>query len=144
MSCQNYDQCVHNTQETLKHPTDSQSLYATKIYDNQTANRRCYETTALSHRPNIIEGFRNGTLLQKLIRIAIFIAIIYVIYMVITGGFKPYEEVSIPTDTLGPMTPSSPLIRTAAPTTKRTNISPPSASVSDSSELIKKLLKGNF
>jgi hypothetical protein len=47
-----FDQCVRDKQDQMAYPIDDESLYAQRLYDYQTANRRCYEKNPIN-----IEGF---------------------------------------------------------------------------------------
>lgn len=77
-NCENYDSCIQKRRDDLKHPIDARSLYAKRIYDNQTANRLCYNENPVE----IIEGFGGGFTLNNLLRWAIIIVVIYLITMV--------------------------------------------------------------
>lgn len=79
-NCESYDTCINKERENLKHPIDHKSLYANRIVDNQTANRRCYETNPIE----IIEGFGSkqqimNVLKWVMIAIIVFVVISYVI-----------------------------------------------------------------
>lgn len=81
-SCASYDDCIAKTMDTLKYPLDKRSLYRYRIYDKQTANRRCYE----SHPINILEGFGSADLtLTNILKLAIILVVIYLIYLFATG-----------------------------------------------------------
>ena len=74
--CNNYNNCLCNKTGIMKYPTDEQSLYANKIYDNQIANSRC-----IKHNPaGFIEGFgctvNWNTVLQFLIIVGVVFLVI--------------------------------------------------------------------
>lgn len=94
--CAEYNMCIYAQRAELRYPIDEKSLYANRIYDNQTANRRCYERNPI----NIIEGFGSGSLVNNLIRLAIFIAIVYVVYMVIRRLMMKEVDLGIRTESM--------------------------------------------
>lgn len=80
-SCAGYDNCITKTMDTLKYPMDRRSLYRNRIYDKQTANRRCYESNPMS----IFEGFGSTEFtLTNVLKWLIVLVIIYLIYVLIT------------------------------------------------------------
>ena len=80
-NCESYDAHVSGTRNTLRHPMDTRSLYRHRIYDNQTANRRSYE----SHPIEIVEGFGSSDLsLNTLLKWGIILVVIYLIFMMLT------------------------------------------------------------
>lgn len=80
-NCNSYDECIEQEKEILRFPMDKRSLYRKRIYDNQTANRRCYESNPI----NILEGFGNTDLtLTNVLKLIICLVIIYLIYMLVT------------------------------------------------------------
>lgn len=89
MSCDAYGNCVDQKREQLKYPLDINSLYANRIYDNQTANSRCY----VNNPVNIIEGF--GTTLGGLIKLIVVILIILLLISLFTDYGKPKEIVQV-------------------------------------------------
>ena len=89
MSCNNYDTCKQEKKYTLRHGSDDMSLYGKKIYDNQTANRRCYETNPI----NIVEGF--GFSFNTLFKWVVIILVIYLVFQLFNGK----EEVSLEMET---------------------------------------------
>lgn len=92
MNCNSYDQCVMNEKNNMAYPTDTQSLYADRIYDNQTAHRRCYEST-----PMKIEGFGcNFDTWRKIFMIIAIICIAYLIISMCMGNMGPKKVVSFP------------------------------------------------
>ena len=50
-------------------------MYANRIIDNQTANRRCYEKNP---NVNIVEGFGFSNIWSALVWIAVIVAIVFV------------------------------------------------------------------
>ena len=91
-SNQSYDTCIREKREQLKYPTDDKSLYTNRIYDNQTANRLCYEQNPI----DIVEGFGPGGItLEQILRFAI-LAII--IYFVVSFLMRPRETVRVGID----------------------------------------------
>lgn len=77
-NCETYDSCIAQNRDQLRHPMDTRSLYKNRIYDNQTANKRCYE----AHPVDIVEGFGNtGLSLNKLLRWAIIGLLVYLVVM---------------------------------------------------------------
>lgn len=76
--CRMYNQCSDEGKQNLHYSTDTNSLYARKINDNQTVNRRCYE----KHPINIIEGFGNTSIFNILLWIVgICILIVAAMYL---------------------------------------------------------------
>ncbi len=92
MPCDSYESCSGELRDQLRHPTDEQSLYASKIYDNQTANRRCYESNPI----NIVEGFTDAsTPMGRLMRMVVVAVALYLLYIVAMKVFYPQREVSL-------------------------------------------------
>ena len=56
MTCNNWDKCKKNEMDEMTFPTDNESLYKEQIYDNQSANNKCYPTNPIK----IIENFGNS------------------------------------------------------------------------------------
>jgi hypothetical protein len=83
------DKCRREEKKNLAHPIDGQSLYANRIVDNQTANKRCYEK---NQNVNIVEGFGFSSVWSALVWIAIIIAIIFVALYIYDGR---YQKVSL-------------------------------------------------
>lgn len=98
MNCGGYDNCISDKRQTLSHPVDTKSLYANRIYDNQTANRRCYNYNPI----DIIEGFGLGNLdMKTLLKWGILFLIVCAILMMVMDGGIMKKEI-----TLGVSTPS--------------------------------------
>lgn len=104
MNCNNYDKCIENERSTLKYPLDTQSLYGGRAYDNQTANRRCYERNPIE----ILEGFGcpSRNTIKTILKWTIILLIIYVIYSIIMDIQK--KEIRLNIESAGP-TSISPL-----------------------------------
>lgn len=91
-SNQSYEQCIREKRKNLRYPIDSKSLYGNRIYDNQTANRLCYEKNPVP----IVEGFGTGGMdLESLMKYAILGIIIFI---VISYLMRPSENVSVGID----------------------------------------------
>jgi len=89
MNCSDYDKCITNERQNLRHHKDQKSLYAKRVYDNQTANRRCYEKNPIN-----IEGFGNINL-QMIIKWALILLVIYVIIMLAIDLLMPSTEIKL-------------------------------------------------
>jgi hypothetical protein len=99
MSCNNYDSCSKTERNTLKYPTDTEALYANRVYDNQTANRRCYESNPSLQ---IIEGFGfSNDIIKNILKIVIVLLVLYVLYSIVRDMGKTEVKLSVPqVDTL--------------------------------------------
>lgn len=76
MACADYDKCRNFEMNRLQFPTDNNSLYDQKIYDNQTANSRCYS----KHPSDIIkEGFSTLFTWENFIKLVIVVLLIILI-----------------------------------------------------------------
>nr|QBK89124.1 MAG: hypothetical protein LCMiAC02_02170 [Mimivirus LCMiAC02] len=93
--CQNFNECGINARQTLAYPTDKRSLYADRIYDNQTVNNRCYS----KHPINIIEGFGKFNV-NKIIRWVFIFIILCIIFTFVVDFFKPKEVVHLAVDSI--------------------------------------------
>jgi len=89
-SCSNYNGCVDNSRQTLAYPIDQESLYADRIYDNQTTNRRCYEKKPI----NIVEGFGKRRI-NRIIRWIIIIIILYILLTMLMQFMQPGKVFAI-------------------------------------------------
>lgn len=79
MSCNRYDNILKRERNNLRYPLDTNSLYANKIYDNQTAYRRAYTLRPIE----IVEGFGySSDLLSTIIKWLIVLLIIYIIVII--------------------------------------------------------------
>lgn len=94
MSCSNYNNCRNKEVDNMAFPTDKDSLYAQKIYDQQTAASRCYSNQPRS--VNIIEGFGDNLTLTNIIKYGIIILVLILVLSLIYDNFFAYKmEVSI-------------------------------------------------
>jgi len=91
MSCNSYDSCSKRERENLGYPVDSESLYMNKIYDNQTANRRCYEKNPI----DIVEGFGFPLSWEKILKFSIVVLLVILFVVLAKDFFMPKETVSI-------------------------------------------------
>lgn len=87
--CKNYDECLNKEMENMKYPIDDPSLYMDRIYDYQTANRRCYEKNPVN-----IEGFGlSGPFTwDKIFKIIIVVLIVIVFISIISDIFVPKQQ----------------------------------------------------
>ena len=90
-SCKSYGSCRKEERTQLKYPIDQQSLYASRIYDNQTGNRRCYEKNPIE----IIEGFGCGLFFEKLLKYTVVILLILALFFLAKDVIMPKQQVSI-------------------------------------------------
>lgn len=106
MSCSNYDSCIQRERHNLRHPVDKKSLYANRVYDNQTANRRCYEGSPIN-----IEGFGcpSRETINTLIRWAVIALVVYIIFSFVAGGQNPFTTQQIG-GIIPPMSPPPPTL----------------------------------
>lgn len=82
MNYKNYNTCIDQLNKDLEYPTDKNSLFAQKIYDKQTAARRCNEKYPIK----IIEGFDSNSLnIKSIIGCLVLILLIYLIFLVFVG-----------------------------------------------------------
>ena len=91
-NCGNYDNCIHQTRKTIRHPVDTRSLYRNRVYDNQTANRLCYHDNPV----DIMEGFHGNLNFNILLKWAIIIIVIYLIFMLVTK-YNKTDNYGLPT-----------------------------------------------
>ena len=100
MSCGNYDNCIDKKRCDLRHPVDKRSLYSGRIYDNQTANRRCYENNPIE----IVEGFGcpSKDLIKLILKWTIIGLIVYVVGTMIMGMNKSSKEITLNVETPSP------------------------------------------
>jgi hypothetical protein len=98
--CNNYDGCRVQKKEQLIHTMDKQSLYRDRIMDNQTVNRRCYESNPVE----IIEGFTiNGWTLRELLKWVFVGLVIWTIVTMVSKPLSLYSATS-PYNTLANVT----------------------------------------
>ena len=81
MDCSNFNNCVSQKMAQLSYPEDKKSLYAERIYDLETANRRCYE------------GFGFPSDMSTIFKWIVLILVVYLGIMLLMKLFKPVEEV---------------------------------------------------
>jgi len=87
--CQGYNKCIRGMRKQLRYPIDYKSLYANRIYDNQTANNKCYQNFPI----NIIEGFGFNKDFFK--NISNWILVIIIVCIIGTVFFNNYEEIKL-------------------------------------------------
>ena len=90
MSCDAYGNCVNQKKNQLRYPLDINSLYANRIYDNQTANRRCYVQDPI----NIVEGFGTWSV-WDIIKLVVVVLLILLLVSFATDYFRPTEVVQV-------------------------------------------------
>ena len=91
MHCSNYENCVNREKGQLGYPIDKESLYVNKIYDNQTANRRCYTKSPIE----IIEGFGFPMTLESLLKMVVIILLVALFVILIKDSLFPKEQVTV-------------------------------------------------
>lgn len=95
-NCENYNNCMRTEMKNLEHPIDKNSLYMNRIYDKQTAARRCYQNNPI----RIIEGFNNNVTWDKIIKWIVVILLIVLFVWFAKDLFIPKQTVSIGTNTV--------------------------------------------
>lgn len=97
MACNaNFQNCVNRERQNMRYPMDARSLYANRIYDNQTANSRCYSENPI----DIVEGFGMGSLsLVNILKWVIVALIIFAIYLCVRDYAR--EEISLNVNSVG-------------------------------------------
>jgi hypothetical protein len=99
MACANMNDCRTNMLKQLEHPVDEESLYSEKIYDEETANRRCYERNQLA---NILEGFGLTVpeiTVENILRWAILLLVVYLLVTLAMRIFNPPKIVELNVNT---------------------------------------------
>lgn len=92
--CGNFDSCMRKEMENMRYPLDKRSLYVNRLYDKQTAARRCYERNPI----NIVEGFGQwDASWNNIIKWVVVILLIILFIILAKDFFMPKEEVSIGT-----------------------------------------------
>jgi len=71
MTCNKHTSCKNIEDRNLLYPMDNNSLYSNRIYDNQTADRRCYTKYPIEY----IEGFSDNLYWFKILIIVLLIII---------------------------------------------------------------------
>lgn len=90
--------------DSLEQPTNENSLYAERIYDEQTASRRCYEKNPIT---NILEGFSGGSKWETVSKwLSIFLIVCLIIWC-LTAIFAPSEEINIGVDSISDLNPAT-------------------------------------
>lgn len=93
MSCSNFNNCKTQETNNMGFPSDADTLYAQKIYDDQTAANRCYANQPRS--TNIVEGFgMGGFTWEKIIKIGIIILLV-ILFISLVCDYTSLKEVSI-------------------------------------------------
>jgi hypothetical protein len=75
-NCDSYDTCIQEERQNMRHPIDHQSLYANRITDNQTANKKCYMENPI----HIIEGFGNKEQLMNILKYVVIAIVAYIVF----------------------------------------------------------------
>lgn len=85
MNCNKFDRIVKREKEYMKYPMDLNSLYANRIYDNQTAYNRAYALQPI----DIVEGFGSTyDLINTIIKWLIILLIIYIFVIFLAKYIK--------------------------------------------------------
>lgn len=116
MSCNSYDECGYRERDTLKYPIDSRSLYANRIYDNQTLNRRCYQKNPIE----IIEGFGLSFTWDQLIKFIIVVLLIILFFILAKDFIMPKQVLKLDVPTTSEIDIATPTI--AKPIVKPTKL----------------------
>lgn len=114
MSCSNYLNSVSRLRNQMRYPVDNHSLYAKRIYDNQTALRRAYEADPV-FSVNYIEAFGSRCPWNKILKLAVIILLVFAIVVFakdfqinpVQGGFK---TVSLNVEPATPLAPELSLL----------------------------------
>jgi hypothetical protein len=91
MSCKNFENCYNDETNTMEYPIDSESMYANRYYDEQTAKSRCYAKKPI----NIIEGFGLTFTWTNLIKVVVVILLIFLAYSLSKDFMFPKEVITI-------------------------------------------------
>lgn len=86
VSCDVFGNCTNRESNNMKYPMDAKSIYADRVYDNQTGMARCYSRNPI----NIVEGFGQLSFNNVLMWVVIGL-ILYLLYRMYFGK----EEVAI-------------------------------------------------
>ena len=98
MACSGYNGCRKRENKILEYPMDVNSLYADRIYDDQTNNTRCYQRNPIT----ILEGFgRSG--FGKLLKLALLVLVVVLVVTLVSDCFKPHETVSVGVESPSPI-----------------------------------------
>ncbi len=82
MACAGYNNCRENEMKKLRFPVDENSLYGQRLYDQQTADSRCYSMHPMNIQ--IKEGFGSWFTWDMLIKVVIAILIVVLLYSLYT------------------------------------------------------------
>ena len=91
MSCNSYEGCINRERENMRYPIDNESLYMHRIFDNQTANRRCYERDPIE----IVEGFGFSFTWESFLKFLVIVLLIILFVILIKDSIFPKEQVNI-------------------------------------------------
>lgn len=108
MTCTDLNNCRKEMLDRLEQPTDENSLYAERIYDNEVAARRCYETKGLT---KVLEGFglnmTGGSTMETISKwLSIFLVVCLIIWC-LSAMFSPNEEVSLGVESISDFDPAT-------------------------------------
>ena len=109
MTCTDFNNCKKEMLDRLEQPTDENSLYADRIYDNETATRRCYETKNPVAR--VLEGFGlTGGSKSCMETISKWLSIFLVVCLIIwclSAIFSPNEEIHLGVESISEFDPAT-------------------------------------
>ena len=91
MSCKSFENCYNEELNTMAYPIDSESLYANRDYDEQTAKARCYAKNPV----DIVEGFGMKLTWTNVIKFVVVLLLIFLAYTLSKDFICPKEIVSI-------------------------------------------------
>ncbi len=104
VSCESYNACANARKKQMRFPADRNSLYAQGLYDNQMADRSCYEKGPIDYVEGFnCLGFRNlpwTTILKWIVGILLVVLIVMLV--------QNREEIKLDIET--PQAPASPII----------------------------------
>lgn len=100
-NCESYDACIQRERKNMRYPVDTQSLYAKRIVDNQTANRRCYQRNPI----HIVEGFGNKNVMEILKWIILLVIIYFTVTYVMNYMTKETVKINVGTEIQNSDTP---------------------------------------
>jgi hypothetical protein len=104
MTCTDFNKCKQEMMDQLEKPINENSLYADRIYDEQTASRRCYEKNPIT---NILEGFSGGSKWETVSKWSSIFLIVCLIIWCLTAIFAPSEEINIGVDSISDLDPAT-------------------------------------
>lgn len=91
MPCSNYEECVNKEKQNMLYPTDQESLYQNKYFDDQTAATRCYWWNPI----NIIEGFSGPWTWETALKLVVVVLLIILFVMLTRDFLMPKENVEL-------------------------------------------------